>query len=816
MDAEHATPAHRGSCPKALIADLPEARHFLTLLDPAAETFTFQLATDAEAKDKPKPDPQAWISTRPKTRLKELAARNALRAAVWVMVNEGDGEGRRASNVRRVRAVFLDGDGQVGLDDLRDHDPAPNLIVESSRAHYQAYWLTHRLPLEMFEGVQRSIAKRFGDADPIVDVCRVMRVPGFWHQKDPKRPFQVRIVHEGDVLPYEAEEILGAFPPIEKPSTKAKANGADYNGAWPELPDPLGPKTVEHFAKAFPDVFGRSYPSHSEADFAAARTLAKHGIAEQTIAALIRALRHSADDPKGDRPDYVWGTVHNAIGGLTDFDGAVLRLSELQMVEYDRVRKAEAKALGVRVTTLDKNVSAVRDRKSRSSGRAQGIDQGNQAHGFDQPLSRTQVERSRSLSRSNVLKHVADTVETLGAAGVRREAKILYLAITTRLLPPPIIPAHVIVKGPSAGGKNYLLGTVARLFPESAIFKMTGMSDRALAYLDEPLSHRFILLAEAAAIPEDALAWTLIRSLLSEGSITYPTVGKDENGRLVATVRHLEGPTGLVMTTTLPKINAENETRHLTINVSDEWAQTKTVLIEQAALAQGKEVAKVDLKPWHDYQRWLEEQDRRVVVPYAAHIVELMRNAPVRVRRDFPRFLALVMAHALLHQAYRERDPDGRLVASLDDYEAVHRLAGRAFAESAELRHPKAIVELYNAVAELGGRSSKTDEEGGVTIHDLTKYAEPNEWGSANRDVLTRRCREAISRGLLVNLESRRGRLARYQVSGELHSEGLFPRVEDLEELLARPPFDHGSTAPEVEAKVMRSQAKREGSTLRP
>ena len=71
--------------------------------------------------------------------------------------------------------------------------------------------------------------------------------------------------------------------------------------------------------------------------------------------------------------------------------------------------------------------------------------------------------------------------------------------------------------------------------PDSAVYKMTGMSDRALAYLVEPMAHRFIILAEAAAIEESPLALALIRSLLSEGEIRYPTVEKDEDGALAST-----------------------------------------------------------------------------------------------------------------------------------------------------------------------------------------------------------------------------------------------------------------------------------------
>ena len=122
------------------------------------------------------------------------------------------------------------------------------------------------------------------------------------------------------------------------------------------------------------------------------------------------------------------------------------------------------------------------------------------------------------------------------------------------------------------------------------------------------------------------------------------------------------------MTTTSPRIHGENETRHLSVNIKDDWDQTQTILHEQAKLAEGKDVAGVDLGPWHDFQRWLEGQDCRVVVPFADRIASLTSVGPVRIRRDFPRFLALVMAHAILHQESprtRRRGPDRRHPAGL-------------------------------------------------------------------------------------------------------------------------------------------------------
>ena len=67
----------------------------------------------------------------PPDNLKALAIRNGNGAAVWVMVNAGDGKGRRAENVTRVRAVFADLDG-APLQPVMACELEPHCVVESS------------------------------------------------------------------------------------------------------------------------------------------------------------------------------------------------------------------------------------------------------------------------------------------------------------------------------------------------------------------------------------------------------------------------------------------------------------------------------------------------------------------------------------------------------------------------------------------------------------------------------------------------------------------------------------------------------------
>lgn len=71
---------------------------------------TFQVFCDRKDQEGTGPQPTWFHGTLVEKR--ELLERlNAEGAGVFVMVNEGDGKGRSAPNVTRVRAVFIDTDG---------------------------------------------------------------------------------------------------------------------------------------------------------------------------------------------------------------------------------------------------------------------------------------------------------------------------------------------------------------------------------------------------------------------------------------------------------------------------------------------------------------------------------------------------------------------------------------------------------------------------------------------------------------------------------------------------------------------------------
>lgn len=125
-------------------------------------------------------------------------------AGVWFMVNEGDGRGRSAHNVTRVRALFADFDGanpDPAVDAL-----APHIAVESSPGKYHIYWKVSDCPLEMFKPLKKAIIAKYGGDPSCSDLPRVLRVPGFYHVK--KEPVKTELLYTNDMPEYTVAQII--------------------------------------------------------------------------------------------------------------------------------------------------------------------------------------------------------------------------------------------------------------------------------------------------------------------------------------------------------------------------------------------------------------------------------------------------------------------------------------------------------------------------------------------------------------------------------------------------------------------------------
>jgi hypothetical protein len=369
-------------------------------------------------------------------------------------------------------------------------------------------------------------------------------------------------------------------------------------------------------------------------------------------------------------------------------------------------------------------------------------------------------------SQPRILDHMIEELAATGLVGEKRAAKLIYLVLTSRLLERPLC---AVVKGPSSSGKNFVSGQVLTLFPPSGFYRLTGMSEKALAYSEEPLAHRTLVVEEAAGLSGGTGAY-LLRSLISEGRIRYETVEAGSNG-LKPKVLDRPGPTGLLVTTAALNLDAELETRLFSIPISDSRDQTSAVLRSVAARYEGAQRdSTTDLRRWHTLQQYLSLSEHRVVVPYAQALVGAVPPVAVRLRRDIPAVLNLVCAHALLHQTTRDRDDEGHLVATIEDYAVVYELVADLVSQGAEASVPTTVRETVEAVRSLGRTLV-----GGVPQRLLGEKL------NLDKATVSRRVRHANRLGYLVNNQEKRGQPAKLEIGDPLPADvEILPRPETL------------------------------------
>jgi len=197
--------------------DLNHAQRFLAILA-GDEPVTFQTFDDAAIKDR---DLSRILHGNVEDHAAVLSALNAQGAGVFVMVNHGDGLGRTAKNVTGIRALFVDLDG-APLEPVMATGVEPHITVQSSPGRYHAYWLVFDCALEQFTQLQAALAVKFSSDPKVTDLCRVMRLPGFWHRK--AEPFQTCIIEKKYHAPFAVADLIERLELNTKPTAQSAGN----------------------------------------------------------------------------------------------------------------------------------------------------------------------------------------------------------------------------------------------------------------------------------------------------------------------------------------------------------------------------------------------------------------------------------------------------------------------------------------------------------------------------------------------------------------------------------------------------------------
>ena len=372
----------------------------------------------------------------------------------------------------------------------------------------------------------------------------------------------------------------------------------------------------------------------------------------------------------------------------------------------------------------------------------------------------------------DILAEFDEEITRRGFVGSTSIPKLAYLAFLTSAQQRPV---SMVIKGPSGSGKSFSLTAAMQFVPEFAYQQFEGMSEKALVYLPNlDLKHKHLVIGEAAGLAEGE-GRSLLRQLLSEDRVRYATVqSTDKEGLTGKELPILEGPTGLIMTTTANGLHPEDESRMLSVSIPESQELIGQALMAQA-LGAGKPREPIDKEVWHSLFEYAQASNAPVIIPYLPEIAKRLPRTHDRIKRDFPQLISLISAHALLHSCTRPRGEDGSIIATVDDYAAVRELTNEPLSQGLAVTVSDSIKEVVEGVRKCLEEPRKGQEAVGISQTKLAEFLK------RDPSVVSRNVKKALEEGYLQNANPGQGREARLTL-GELKlpSGSILPTVEQI------------------------------------
>jgi hypothetical protein len=161
----------------------------------------------------------------------------------------------------------------------------------------------------------------------------------------------------------------------------------------------------------------------------------------------------------------------------------------------------------------------------------------------------------------------------------------------------------------------------------------------------------------------------------------------------------LNGPTALITSSTKHWLDQELETRLTAVNPDDSTEQTRNIF---AQLSSDSERDELDLTPFRLFYDWLDLGPKKVYIEnWSKSLAKMMPDYVVRFRRDYAKLLSFARVNALLNQCNREFDEEGRIVATLDDYEIGRQIMEPVIAVHLHDHASPKVLELIKTIKKL-------------------------------------------------------------------------------------------------------------------
>lgn len=329
----------------------------------------------------------------------------------------------------------------------------------------------------------------------------------------------------------------------------------------------------------------------------------------------------------------------------------------------------------------------------------------------DDARDNSNVEREalELLYGPNIFGNYLDAVRRLGLVGEKLKAIVILIVIVSRLLARPL---NLLVKGQSSAGKNFLVNCCIQLCPEDAVRALTSSSTRSWNYAEDYFCHRVVYLKERN---ETAGNVHPIRLLISENVLTHQVTVNEGNERVMRTV-FTRGPIASISTTKENQLEADDESRNISIWIDESEKQTKRIIA--ASTIEEPKPSQHEIQGWHAAHALIQQQAQKtLVLPDWLHeATELVNTADLRARRYFPAFITGCKSIALLRSFRRKaaKDHDSETInVRFSDY-ALAALIFQPVFEASLLGNDNRNISTRDAIKDITTRKRL-----GADVNDL-------------------------------------------------------------------------------------------------
>src|SRR5215831_10042403 len=284
------------------------------------------------------------------------------------------GRGRSKTNVGWVAGLHADidyKDHDLAPEEIQrrlDQTPLPASLVVATGGGLHCYWLFREAEAATSEAVARveaalrRLADHIGGDPQCAECARLMRVPGTTNYKR-EIPVAVRVLGDRPTARYELtelEEWLAEARPLLTRRPKSGNGAGDPFTAY--AGNGAAPIDVDaRLAQMWHGGAGDASVHRTQLQVTAA--LLERGEEADAVVAKVLAATKLIGDPEWD-----WAKEERAIRAMCEswlkkyprHDPLLAELARLSRFEYDRRRKQEAKKLGIKLDTLDREVAELR------------------------------------------------------------------------------------------------------------------------------------------------------------------------------------------------------------------------------------------------------------------------------------------------------------------------------------------------------------------------------------------------------------------------------------------------------------------------